>query len=254
VKSGVRSTKVQVEEPEEIKKAEAALSDLRKKHRDIYIQVKDVTELIYTDQTGQFPVTSSHGHKYIMVLVEVDGNYIAMEPMKSREAHEMVRVYNLIIERLKSKGIMPKRQMLDNEASKEYLKAIEKHGIEWELVPPDNHRRNLAEKGIQTAKGHIIANILGCDDSFPFREWHRMLPQIELTLNLLRPANVRNTVSAHTYVHGVHDYNRMPLAPLGCRTQYVSSIRTNERRMERTRWTHGTWERRRSIIDATKCS
>jgi hypothetical protein len=138
VKSGVRSTKVQVEEPEEIKKAEAALNDLRKKHRDIYIQVKDVTELIYTDQTGQFPVTSSQGHKYIMVLVEVDGNYIAMEPMKSREAHEMVRVYNLIIERLKSKGITPRRQKLDNEASKEYLKVIEKHDIEWELVPPDN--------------------------------------------------------------------------------------------------------------------
>jgi hypothetical protein len=226
VKSGIRSTKVQVDEPEEIKKAEAALNDLRKKHRDIYIQVKDVTELIYTDQMGQFPVTSSQGHKYIMVLVEVDGNYIAMEPMKSREAHEMVRAYNHIIERLKSKGITPRRQMLDNEASKEYLKAIEKHGIEWELVPPDNHRQNVAEKGIQTAKGHIIAKILGCDDSFPFREWHRMLPQIELTLNLLRPANVRNTVSAHTYVHGVHDYNRMPLAPLGCRAQcYVDPER-----------------------------
>jgi hypothetical protein len=46
-----------------------------------------------------------------------------------------------------------------------------------------------------------------------------LLPQIELTLNMLRPANVRQTISAHSYVHGIHDYNRMPLVPLGCETQ-----------------------------------
>jgi hypothetical protein len=53
--------------------------------------------------------------------------------------------------------------MLDNEISKEYREAIEERGIAVELVPPDNHRRNLAERAIQTAKGHIIANIIGCD-------------------------------------------------------------------------------------------
>ena len=86
VKSGVRSTKAQVQEPEEIQLAATTLANLRKKHRDIYVQIKEASELVYTDQTGQFPVTSSRGHKYIMVLVEVDGNYIAMEPMRSREA------------------------------------------------------------------------------------------------------------------------------------------------------------------------
>jgi hypothetical protein len=69
------------------------------------------------------------------------------------------------------------------------------------------------------AKGHIIANFLGCDESFPSREWHRLLPQIEMTLNMLRPANVRPTVSAHTYLYGLHDYNKMPLGPLGCKVQ-----------------------------------
>jgi hypothetical protein len=28
-----------------------------------------------------------------MVLIEVDGNYISVEPMKSREAGEMIRAY-----------------------------------------------------------------------------------------------------------------------------------------------------------------
>ena len=219
VKSGIRSTKAQLEEPPEVQLAAATLADLRRKHRDVYVQIKDISELIYTDQTGQFPVTSSRGHKYIMVLVEVDGNYIAMEPMKSREASEMIRAYNLIIARLKSRGIKPSKQMLDNEASQKYLDTIESHGITWELVPPTNHRRLIAERAIQTAKGHIIANLMGCDETFPMREWHRLLPQMELTLNMLRASNVRPNISAHSYVHGIHDYNRMPLAPLGCSTQ-----------------------------------
>jgi hypothetical protein len=37
---------------------------------------------IYTDQTGSFPVISSKGKKYIMVLYEYDGNSILEEPIK----------------------------------------------------------------------------------------------------------------------------------------------------------------------------
>jgi hypothetical protein len=121
--------------------------------------------------------------------------------------------------RLKDKGLQPKKQMLDNQALRAFLDVIEENGLEWELVPPHNHRRNVAERAIQTAKGHIIANVLGCDPTFPLKEWHRIIPQMELTLNMLGPSNVRHTVSAHTYVYGQHDYNRMPLAPLGCATQ-----------------------------------
>jgi hypothetical protein len=178
IKSGVRSTKAQIEEHPEVQAAEATLMEICKKHRDVYVQIKDVTELVYSDQTGRFPVVSSQGHKYIMVLIEVDGNYIAFEPMKSREASEMIRAYNEIMDRLQSQGIKPTKQMLDNEISNDYREAIEKRGIAVELMPPDNHRRNLAERAIQTAKGHIIANIIGCDESFPIREWNRLLPQI----------------------------------------------------------------------------
>jgi hypothetical protein len=49
---GVRSTKAQLEEPLEIQTAEAVLKELRKKHRDVFVQIKDVTEMVYSDQTG----------------------------------------------------------------------------------------------------------------------------------------------------------------------------------------------------------
>lgn len=47
--------------------------------------IRDATELAYTDQTGRFPVVSSKGHKYIMVLIDIDSNYIAIELMRSKE-------------------------------------------------------------------------------------------------------------------------------------------------------------------------
>jgi hypothetical protein len=54
-----------------------------------------------------------------MVLVEIDGNYIAIEPMQSKETSKLIRVYNIIMERLAAAGIKPFRQLLDNEAPKE---------------------------------------------------------------------------------------------------------------------------------------
>lgn len=218
-KSGVRSTKVQVVEPKEIVTAEKKLQSIRKKHKDVYVAIKDFSEMIYTDQTGRFPMVSSNGHKYIMFLIEDDGNYIMFEPMKSRDKDEMIRVYDSMLNRLKQNDIYPKHQLLDNESSTAYLDAITKQGLTWELAPPSNHCRNLAERAIQRGKSHIISNLLGCDKNFPVNEWHRLLRQMKLTLNMLRPSNVAPKVSAHTYIYGVHDYNKMPLAPLGCAVQ-----------------------------------
>ena len=82
---------------------------MKQKHRDIYIHVYIEKELVYTDQTGKFPTTSSRGNKYLMVLYHIDGSYIMMEPMKSRHENEMIRVHNILIQRLKTRGFHPKK-------------------------------------------------------------------------------------------------------------------------------------------------
>jgi hypothetical protein len=41
---------------------------------------------IYTDQTCRFPVVSSKGNKYIMVLYDYDSNAILAQPIKNRTA------------------------------------------------------------------------------------------------------------------------------------------------------------------------
>jgi hypothetical protein len=199
---------------------------LKQKHKDIYVHVYEEKEIVYSNQTGKFPTTSSRGNKYLVVLYYMDGSYIMMEPIKSRHENEMIRVHNILIERIKTRGFHPKKQMLDNEISKAYQKAIENHGMEVEKVPKEAHGRNAAEKTIQTAKNHLKAILAGCDKSFPMHLWDRLLPQAELTCNLLRPANANPNISAHQYVHGNHDYDKHPLHPLGCKVQAINDTKT----------------------------
>jgi hypothetical protein len=58
--------------------------------------------------------------------------------------------------------------------------------------------------------------------------WDRLVPQAVLTLNLLCQAKADPKMSAYEFVNGKMDYNKMPLAPLGCAVQMHKS--TNRRR------------------------
>ncbi len=52
------------------------------------------------------------------------------------------------------------------EAPEEYKKEIRKK-YTIKLVPPDNHRQNLAERAIQTFKNHFKAILAGVENTFP---------------------------------------------------------------------------------------
>eukprot|EP00804_Cyclotella_cryptica_P028482 CCRYP_020573-RA/>CCRYP_020573-RA protein AED:0.34 eAED:0.34 QI:0/0/0/1/1/1/3/0/453 len=88
-----------------------------------------------------------------------------------------------------------------------------------ELVPPGCHRRNAAEVAIRNFKSHFLSILAGVADDFPLKLWDKLLPQTEITLNLLRQSNATPTVSATPHLNGPFDYNKMPLAPMGCNAQ-----------------------------------
>jgi len=90
------------------------------------------------------------------------------------------------------------------------------------------HRQNIAERAIQTYKIHFIATLAGISDKFPIHQWHELVPQIVLPLNLLRQSHMAPNVSACAYHHGNFDYNRMSLAPMGCAVQF--HIKPNRRK------------------------
>jgi hypothetical protein len=54
-----------------------------KKVRDVYTEMYKVHKTMFSNQTGQFPMRSQQGNKYIMVMVEINSNAILVKPMKS---------------------------------------------------------------------------------------------------------------------------------------------------------------------------
>jgi hypothetical protein len=220
-KQGVRSTKVIDEDA--ILKAEAMPQPKPGvKHKEVYLRVFDATKkAMYTVQPGRFPITSAQRHKYTMVAVELDGNFIDAEPMKSKTAKELTEVYKRIYARWKAMGVIcPNWHVLDNKAPAEFLETIRENGCRVEKTPADIHRRNIAKRAIQTYKSHFIVTMAGVSDDFPIHQWHELVPQIVLTLNLLRQSLVAPNILAYAYHHSNFNYNQMPLAPMGCAVQF----------------------------------
>ena len=230
VRQGTRSTKTQQEplpEPEPTPDQELESSTETRptsqelgRQRNIgtcSIPLKDLKGMIGTDQTGRFPITSDRGHKYIFIMYDVDTEYIRGIPIKSRKTDELIRAFQEGYAELTKCGFEPVLHRIDNETSKALIKAIESQGLTYEVVPPGNHRRNPAERAIQTYKSHFISILNGVDDDYPEGAWDYLIAQTNLTLNILRTCRVNPAHSAHSYLYGPYDFNAHPLAPLGCK-------------------------------------
>ena len=125
-----------------------------------------------------------------------------------------------MITRLYRAGIVPTKHVLDNEVLESMKEMIrDQYHMTMELVPPGCHRRNAAEVAIRNFKAHFLSVLAGAANDFPMQLWNRLLPQTEITLNLLRQSNTTPTVSAYTHLSGPFNYNKMPLAPMGCSAQ-----------------------------------
>ena len=81
--------------------------------------------------------------------------------------------------RMKHQGIVPKHQVLDNEILAAYRKEIWATYTTFQLVPPDDHHCNLAEKAIQTWKYHFIGVMSGKAATFPVHLWCQAILQAE---------------------------------------------------------------------------
>jgi hypothetical protein len=69
-----------------------------------------------------------------MVAVELDGNYIDAEPLKTRAAQSLTEAYKTIHARWKATQVIcPNWHILDNEAPEELKQAIRENGCHAEL-------------------------------------------------------------------------------------------------------------------------
>jgi hypothetical protein len=145
---------------------------------------------ICTDQTGRFPVVSSKGNKYIMILHDYDSNAILAQPIKDQKAAELLKAFQVMEQELVARGLKSKLMKLDNEASKLLKTYLHQQDITFQLVPPYSHRRNAAERAIRSFKDHLIAGLCSTEKYFPMHLWDRLLPQAVITLNMLSTSRI----------------------------------------------------------------
>ena len=89
---------------------------------------------------------------------------------------------------------------MENKISSELKTSFELNNTSFQLVPPNSHRRNLAERAIQTHKNHFKAELATTDPKFPLSEWDQLIQQANITLNLLRTARVNPKLLAYAYI------------------------------------------------------
>jgi hypothetical protein len=157
--------------------------------------------------------------------------------MKSRSASEWVKAYDHIRQELTAKGFKPKIQTLYNEASADLKHFFTTNDVEYQLVPPHCHRRNATERAIRTFKEHFVEGLSFVDPTFPLHLWDRLLPQAEITLNLLRTSRLHPQLSAAAHFHGLVDYNKTYFAPPGCKI--ISHKKPGKRRTWAPHGRHG---------------
>jgi hypothetical protein len=184
---------------------------------DVLAAFADISGKAFSDLTGNFDVPSSRGNKCVLVLYDYDSNYIFAAPIPSTKSKAVAEAHDRMFATLTAAGLKPKLLLLDNAASKVLKQYLTSSSMDFQLVPPHNHRRNAAERAIRTWKNHFIAILAAADDGFPLHLWDMLVPQANITLNLLRGSRINPNLSAYAQIHGFFDYNRTPLAPPGTR-------------------------------------
>ena len=153
-----------------------------------------------------------------MIAYHCDSNTILQAPFAYRKNKHRIRAYILIMKCLSDCGHKVDVQILDNEVSSEVKRVIvDAWGATYQRVPPNVHRRNIAERYIRTFKAHFLSVLDGLDPEFPKFMWDNLLVQIELTLNLLRQATLNPCISGWGYFNGSFDSAATPLGPIGCK-------------------------------------
>ena len=83
---------------------------------------RGLTNRIAIDQAGRYPVMLFEGHKYVIVMMDVDTGYITAAPISLRKSQQLLKGFQECYEELKSKGIIAQMMRLEN----------------WVFVPNDN--------------------------------------------------------------------------------------------------------------------
>jgi hypothetical protein len=90
-----------------------------------------------------------------MILHHVDSNSSWLGAIQNQSSGELILAHTPALARMQRRGLIPKHQILNNQASAEYKATIKASGMTYELVPPEEHRCNMAEKSHSNLQGSL---------------------------------------------------------------------------------------------------
>ena len=164
---------------------------------------------------GKFPMTSTLGNKYVLLMYVFDANAILVEPFKRRSGSHLLEAYTKKVGHLTNRGYIPRLHCLDNEASVSLNKFNRQEVIGYQLVSPQIYRVNATDIAIITWKYCFIAGLAITDTRFPMHLCCCLIPQATMTLNMLIPFQQNPTMLEYTAIEVPFDFNKITLAPNG---------------------------------------
>ena len=170
--------------------------------------------ILYHNLTGSFTFMSYDGSVCFFILYHYESNSILATPIAGLSNVSIIQAYKQQFKMLKVNSFKPKLNIMDNQATKHIKTYCTKNKCKLQLVEPHNHCVNAA---IQTLKDTFVSALAMTDSNFPLQLWDKLTPLVQDTLNLLRTSRIDPSKSAYEILNGLYNWDRYPLAPLGCK-------------------------------------
>jgi hypothetical protein len=181
----------------------------------VFMVIHNITELVFSNQTSRFPITSNRGHVHLNFFYIYDANFIESIPIKNRTKQEVLRAYQITYKYLSSCRFKARLHKMDNETSKDVKDFIQSRQTSLQYTPLDIHHTNSAKQAICTRKNHFTAGIAILPKSFPIANWCRLTNQCNYTINMLCPCCQNPLLSAFEAMEGSYLLEATTMDPPG---------------------------------------
>ncbi len=83
----------------------------------VFMTIIKISGMLFSNQLGQFPITSNRGNKYVFIFYIYNANFVKSVPIKSRSKEELLQAYQLVYAYLTARGFKPQLHKMDNKTS-----------------------------------------------------------------------------------------------------------------------------------------
>jgi hypothetical protein len=118
----------------------------------VFTTIYDINGNLFTDQTVRFPISSNHGHAYVVVFYIFNANSSCSVPIKNCSKEELLHAYCKIYTQLTLCGFNPLLHKLNNKTFKDIETFVTTKQTCIQYTQPDIHHTNPTERAICTWK------------------------------------------------------------------------------------------------------